>query len=337
MNAGYQQIMKQLRERKYAPVYVIDGEEPFYLDNITTHFENDILPPAERDFNLLILYGREATYNDVVNACMRFPMFAERQVVIVKDAAQLKDLNDLSHYIEKPMPTTVLLVEHRFKKVDGKTKLAKVAKDKAVYFTSEKIKDDDVPEWIMGYGAAIDFQVQREEAQILTSYLGNDLQKIANEIDKIRINVPEQRALTAALIKKYIGISREYNLFELPAMLTGGHYDKLYNMLAYFFANAKSAPMPLITGTFYYHFNMLYKANFAKGMPDKSLPGILGTYPGRVHQLMAETRRWNRQKVEECLLLVAAYNARGVGIGSVADDTELLKEMIGRMVAIAEA
>src|SRR5438094_259262 len=141
MTADFKKLMKSLQAAQYAPVYLIDGEEPFYLDLITAYFEESILQPSERDFNLLVLYGKDAAWADVVNACRRFPMFAERQVVILKDAYQMRELNELAGYLENPAPTTVFLIEHRFKKADGRGKIVKYAKEKGVYFTSDKIKD----------------------------------------------------------------------------------------------------------------------------------------------------------------------------------------------------
>ena len=163
MTADFKKILQSLQQKQYAPVYLIDGEEPYYLDLLTQYFEEKILQPGERDFNLMVLYGKEVSWADVVNACRRFPMFAERQVVILKDAAQMRDLGELAGYVEKPSPTTVFLVEHRFKKADGRSKLVKFAKEKGCYFTSEKIKDEQVPSWIQTYGEQIGFRVGHRE------------------------------------------------------------------------------------------------------------------------------------------------------------------------------
>lgn len=334
MNADFKKILQSLQSKQYAPVYLVDGEEPYYLDQITEHFENKILSPAEKDFNLMVLYGKDATWADVVNSCRRFPMFAEKQVVILKDAAQLKDFGELAGYLENPSPTTVFLIEHRFKKADGRSKVVKFAKEKGVYFTSDKMRDEQVPAWIQGYGKEIGFAVGERESQVLATYLGNDLQKIANEIEKVRINVPEEKELTGALIQKYIGISREYNIFEFPEALTGGNRDKLYRMLSYFIANPKSSPMPLVIGSFYNHFNRLYQANFLRGRTDKEVATALNTYPNKVREIMAATQNWPLAKVEYCLLLLGKYSTMSVGIKSNADNTELLKEMIGKMTAI---
>lgn len=331
MTADFKKIIKSLEEKNYAPVYLIDGEEPFYLDMITEYFEDKILRPEERDFNLMVLYGKDAEWSDVVNACRRFPMFAERQVVILKDAAQLKGFNELAGYVENPAPTTIFLIENRFKKADGRSKVVKFAKEKGIYFTSEKIRDEQVPAWIQSYGKEIGFEVGIRESQILATYLGSDLQKIANEIAKIRINVPEQHALTAEMIQKYIGISREYNVFEFPETLTNGDKDKLYRMLSYFISNPKSSPMPLLIGSFYNHFSKIYQAYFVMGRPEKEAATTLGTYPNRFRSIMVTAQKHSLQKIEYCILLLGEYSKKTVGIDSNTDDRELLKEMIGKM------
>lgn len=334
MTAEFKKLIQSLQSKQYASVYLVDGEEPYYLDMITNYFEENILEPHERDFNLMVLYGKDAEWTDVVNACRRFPMFAEKQVVILKDAAQMRSLNELVGYLENPAPTTIFLIEHRFKKTDGRSKLLKLAKEKGIHFTSDKIKDDLVPTWIQNYGLEIGFHVGERESQILATYLGNDLQKIANEIEKVRINVPDEKHLTAELIQKYIGISREYNVFEFPEALTNGDKDKLYRMLSYFVANPKVAPMVLIIGSFYNQFNRLYQAHFLHGKNDKDAAAALGTWPAKVREIMATASKWPLPKIEHALMLLGDYSTKAVGIESNAGDTELLKEMVGRLEAI---
>ena len=280
----------------------------------------------------MVLYGKDTTWTDVVSTCRRFPMFAEKQVVILKDAAQLREFNELAGYLEKPSPTTIFLIEHRFKKADGRSKVVKWAKEKGFCFTSDKIKDDNLPGWIEEYGREIGFTIGRQEAQILASYLGSDLQKIANEIEKVRINIPGEHALTTTLIQKYIGISKEYNIFDFPVALTGNDMNKFYKMLAYFLANSKAAPMPLIIGAFYSHFNKLYNANFVRGKSDKDAAAAMGMSPYFIKDIIAATQQWPLHRVERCLLLLGKYSTMAVGINNTAGDRELLKEMIAQMM-----
>ncbi len=318
--------MQHLHKKKFEPVYVIDGEETFYIDRITEFFEQEILTDAEKDFNLLTLYGKESNWVDVVNACRRFPMFAEKQVVILKDAAQMQTLNELVAYLEKPSPTTIFLLEHRFKKIDGRSKLATVAAKAGVAFTSEKIKDDALPAWIQHYGHDIDFQIGVSEAQLLAGFLGNDVQKIVNEIEKVRINVPNEKVLTGDLIQKYIGISRDYNIFEMPVAYTSGNWDKMIKMLKYFIANPKSAVMPVVIGSFTSHLSQLLEEHYNKRTGQKS--------KWRPDDFKMALANFSLPKTEKAILIVGEYSAKTVGIGTHLDGTELLMEMIGRLQLI---
>ncbi len=331
MNAEFKKLLSSLQSGKFAPIYLIDGEEPYYLDLLTTYVEDKILPPHERDFNLTVMYGKDAEWADVVNACRRFPMFAERQVVILKDAAQMKGLAELNGYLENPSLTTIFLIEHRFKKVDGRSKLLKLAKDKGIYYTSEKIKDDALPAWIQGYGSEHGFNIGQREAETLATYLGNDLQKIANEIEKVRINVPDERELSMPLIQKYIGISREYNLFEFPETMTSGNKDKLYKMLAYFLANPKAAPMPLMMTVFYNHFERMLVGQYMQGKSEQEIASILELKNAWMAKNYKKPSRFSLQQSEACMLLLADYSAKAVGVNTNVKDGELLKEMVGKL------
>ncbi len=336
MSADIRKFFQALQQKQYAPVYLIDGEEPYYLDQILDYFEHKILQPGEKDFNLNILYAKEHDINSILSTCRRFPMFAERQVVILKEAWQMKlsEFNELTGYIEKPMPTTIFLIEHRFKKVDGRSKVIKAVKEKGVYFTADKLKDDTaVQNWIKDYGVHQGFQIGPAEAQMLNVYLGSDLQKITNEIDKIRINVPDAKELTRELIARYTGISREYNVLEFGDVLIAGDLDKLYKMLAYFIVNPKSAPMPYLVGILYSQLSRLYQLNFLKGKNDKEIAAALGISPYFIKNTLVHLRAWPLHRVERCLLLLARYSNKSVGIDTYTnEDAELLKEMIGQMI-----
>lgn len=331
MVADYKQITDSIKNKTYAPVYVLDGEEPYYFDQLISLFEEQILTPSEKDFNLSVLYGRDVNWKEVINTCRRFPMFAERQVVILKDAGALAEFGEMAAYFEQPSPTTILVIEYRNKKIDGKTKVHKVIKEHCVYYTAEKVKEEAMPAWIQRFGKEIGFEIGDREAEMLTLYLGNNLQKITNEIEKIRINAPEEKSLSPALIQKHIGISREYNIFDFPEAFSTGNKDKLYRMLSYFLTNAKAAPMVLVTASFYTHFIQIYKANHAAKLPEKEWGAAIGTSPYFAKNVMSKTRKWPLHKAEECLQIIAQFNARAVGIDSSANDTELLKEMMGKL------
>lgn len=331
----FKQIADSIRKKDLAPVYVLDGEESYFMDQLMELFEQQVLSPSEKEFNFSVLYGLETNRQELLNACMRFPMFADKQLVLLRDAAAMDKFGELEKYFEQPSPTTILVVEYRNKKLDGKTKIAKVVKEKTVYFTAEKIKEDALPAWLMQWGRENNFEIPEKEAAMLTLYLGSHLQRIMNEIEKIRINVPDQKMLTAALIQKYIGISRDYNLFDFVEEFIKGEKDKYYRMLQYFLTNAKAAPMVLVTVALHTKFQNLYRAGMAAHLPEKEWANAVGGNPYYVKTLVAQTRRWPLHKVEKCLLTVAEFNRRAVGIDSDAGDTENLKELFGRLELIA--
>jgi DNA polymerase-3 subunit delta len=322
------QIFQDLKKGNFASVYLLDGEEPYYIDKLLEHFEEKILAPEERDFNLITLYGKESEWKDVVNAARRFPMFSERMVVILKEAWQMKDLGELAGYIENPSPSTILVIEHRFKKLDGRNKLAKLIPKKGIYFTSEKLKDDEVPQWVMGFGKQQSFEIGAQEAEMLAVYLGNDLQKISNELEKIVINEAGLKQLTVQHIEKYIGISREYNIFDLPDVIFRADNSKLARMVSYFAANPKSAPMALVIGTFYGYLNKLYLCYYSKA--DFQADRKLGIWS---HHRKASTR-FSLTHVHRSIALLEEYSRKMVGIGNSSNDTALLKEMTAKLNAI---
>jgi DNA polymerase-3 subunit delta len=320
----FNELMQRLQKKQYAPVYLLDGEEPYYIDQLLHHFENNILLPEERDFNLITFYGKEAEWIEVANAARRFPMFAERMVVILKEAAQMRDLNALEAYIEHPSPTTILVIEHRFKKLDGRSKLSKTVQKHGVYFTSEKLNENNVPQWIIELGKSMGISIGITESEMLTAFLGNDLQKIVNELEKIKINEPALQQLNVGHIEKYIGISREYNVFDMPDLLFKGDKSKLARMLSYFSANPKSAPMVLMIGTFYNYLNKLLLCHYSPEnfQNDRKL-GIWTQ-----HRTVA--KKMSLPIIHRCIALLEEYSHKTVGIDSTANDTILLREMTGK-------
>lgn len=317
------------------PVYLIDGEESYYLDIITGYFETQILQPHERDFNLTVMYGKDTNWVDVLNACRRFPMFTERQVVILKDAAQMKDLGELGSYIEQPSPTTIFLIEHRFKKVDGRSKLPKMIDKTGVHFTANKLRDADIPHWIQTYGDEHGLHIGVREADTLAASLGNDLQKIANEIEKVRINMqPGEAELTPQLIQKYIGISKEYNVFGFPEALTGGNKEHLYKMLSYFIANPKSAPVALLVGVLYNHFERMYVQHYTAGKSAGEIAAMLKLKNEWAAKNYINKPPFSLLQIEECLQTLAEWSGKFVGIRSNVSDVEWLKEFTARIEII---
>lgn len=323
---SFQNIIQDIANKKFAPVYLLDGEEPFYIDRLLEALEN-IIPEEEKDFNLTTFYGKETSWQEVTNAARQFPMFGERLLIVLREASQMKDLAEMVNYFANPQPSTILVVEHRFKKIDGRSKLSKVADEKGIYFSSSKLKESQIPEWIMQFCAENNSRIAMPEAQTLAAYLGEDLQKIVNELQKIWINKEDGPDITAEKIEKYVGINREYNILELPAVLFENNQTRLAHMLNYFSANPKVAAMPALVGIFCSFLQKIYLAqqvpqNFTQ---DKKL-GIWSQ-----HRKIAG--RYAPTQIHQSIALLEEYSHKAVGIGSNSQD-ELLREMTGKMQTI---
>lgn len=332
---SFQKLFQDLAKKQYAPVYLIDGEESFYLDRITEYFEEHILEPAERDFNLSVMYGKDTNWREVVNACRRYPMFSERQVVVLKDAAQMSELSQLNGYVEHPSPTTLFLIEHRGKKVDGRSSLPKLVEKIGVYFSSEKVSDHELPTWIQQYGTEQGFNIGAAEADMLAGYLGNDLNKIVNELDKLKLNMPAGSIqITTQLIQKFIGISKEYNVMGFPEALSSGNKDLLYKMLQYFVQQPKSAPVPLLIAFLYNHFERMYLQHFTAGKSASEIMNMLQLKNEWMAKNYTARPRLSLRQVEDCLLLLGEWSGKFVGIDSKVSDKEWYKEFTARAEAI---
>jgi DNA polymerase-3 subunit delta len=326
----YQQILQQIRAKQFSPVYLLDGEEPYYIDLLLHTFANDILTEDEKSFNLEEVYAKDIEGADVViSHARRYPMFSDYIIVIVKDASQLKQIDLLEAYLANPSPQTILVIDYRYKTLDKRGKLYKaLQKSKATYATFNKIKEHEMPTWIANYGLSLGIQIAPTECEMLSVYLGNDLQKLTNEISKIRINEPDMKQLTAQHIEQYIGISKEYNIIDLPQVLFSGDKNRLARMVAYFSAQPKNAPLVMVIGLMYSFINKLYLCFYSPGgfENDKKL-GIWAH-----HRQIAQ--RFHMHQVQTFFSILQEYNCKSRGIESAANETALLKEMIGRINSV---
>jgi DNA polymerase III subunit delta len=324
-------IIASISSRNYAPVYGFDGEEPYYIDKLTDLIENNVLQPAEKDFNLSVFYGRDANWSDVVSACRRYPMFAERQVVILKEAQTMKDIGKLDVYLEQPTPTTIFVIANKYKKFDGRTAIPKLIQKHGMYFTSELVKDYKIKDWISSYLSEKKILASPKVVETLGIYLGTDLQKIINEIDKVLLNVPNANELTLELVEKYIGISRDYNVFDLPAAIMTADQDKTFRMLNNFVANIKDAPLVLVLGSLFNQFQKLYNYHFVARQDNNAIAIALKISPFFVKDYAVYARRFNLQKTEMALHMIKEFNLKAIGVNNAASQEGLLKELITRL------
>lgn len=327
-NDNFQIIMDNIESQNLGSIYVLEGEEPFYIDQLMKAFEEKAMPEEGRDFNQTVLYGNEVDWKQVINEARRMPMFGDRILILLKEANQMRSLPELAAYFEHPSPQTTLVIEMRGKKIDGRSRLANLVKKKATHFVSDKIKEQQLPSWIQNYAQGLGLNVPAREADMLSAYLGNDLKKIANELEKIQISEPEVSELNASLIEKYIGISREYNVFELIDSFFSGNRAKMAQILNYFTANPKSLTLVLFIGSLHNFFSRVYAAYYAKSFAEQKKYGVW-----QQHEQFA--KRFSLAQTLQLILIAQEYAQKTVGIGyKNTHPVSLVKECFGRMSVV---
>ncbi len=238
-----EKIINDLKNYKFSPVYWLEGEEDFFIDQVIHHAEHRILTESEAEFNLTVFYGRDSQWTDIINACRRYPMFSERQVVIIKEAQGMKEIEKLESYIEKPLSSTYLFIAYKNKKLDGRSKLAKRVKDKSVYFYSKKIAEYDLSGWTETMVRSKGFSISNKALMLLVDHIGNDLNRLNNEIDKLSLNLEGRKQITDDDIETYVGISKEFNVFELQKAIAMKDLYKAIRITQYFASNPKAVPL----------------------------------------------------------------------------------------------
>ena len=329
-----EKIIGEWKKKQFKPVYWLEGEEDFLIDQVVHYAEHNILSESEAGFNLTIFYGKDADWAEVFNTCRRYPMFADRQVVILKEAQQMRDIEKLEPYIENPLPSTVFVVSYKEKKVDGRSKLAKLLKTKGVVLTTKKMYDSQLPEWTNELVETKGYSISQKAVLLLVDHIGNDLSRIDNEIEKILVNLGNRKNITEDDIEKYVGISKEYNAFELQAAMVSKDLAKAMRIIQYFEANPKAAPIQLILPTLYNLFSKTYMIFGQNSKDEKAVAVNIGVNPWFVKDYMAAARNYGYQGVESALLLLHHYNLKSVGVNDTGtSDASLLKEMVVKMMA----
>lgn len=329
-------ILLQWKKRQFKPLYWLEGDEPFFIDELMNFAEKKILTEAESGFNLSIFYGKDADWADVVNACRRYPMLAEIQVVLLKEAQQMRDIEKLESYFENPLKSTVLVVSYKEKKLDGRSKLVKTIKANGEVLTTKNLYESQLPEWVTGLVAQKGFQLQSKALRLIIDHIGNDLSRISNELDKVIINLTDRTTITEDDIENYVGISKEYNAFELQTALTQRNLTRCLQIIQYFESNPKALPIQQLLPTLYAFFSKAYLVFGAGTNNENELAQYLGyksSFSTYVKDIINCAKNYRQQGVEQALLLLHEYNLKSIGIGAVnTTNAGLLKEMVIKMI-----
>jgi DNA polymerase III subunit delta len=331
---SHEKIITEWKKKIYKPFYWLEGEEEYFIDKVMDYAEHNILNETETGFNLTVFYGKDATWPDVINACRRYPMFSERQVVLLKEAQQMKDIEKLESYVENPLGSTLLVVSYKDKKIDGRTKFAKLLKERGVLLSTKKIYENQLPQWTEEIVNNHGYEISRKAIMLLVDHIGNDLSRIENEIEKILVNLGKRKTINEDDIEQYIGISKEFNVFEFQNALAAKDLPNCIRIVQYFEDNPKAAPIQLIFPSLYSFFSKLYMIHGLNTRDEKTVAASLGLNPFFVKDYLKAVHVYSFPEVEKAILLLHHYNLRSVGIADVGtEDASLLKEMVYKIIA----
>ena len=320
-------------------MYLLHGEESYFIDELESLIQEHALQEPERAFNETILYGKDTEHLQVIDAARRFPMMAERQLILLREAKDMRSLKQLEGYVAAPSPTTVLVISHKHKKLNAGTNLFKKIKEHGVVFESKPLYDNKVPAWITTYLKGKKYGIEQPAAQLLAEYLGTSLSKITNELDKLTINLAPGATITAKTIEDQVGVSKDYNSFELQRAIGQRDPVKAARIVNYFKANPKAGPLPLVTGSLYNYFSRVFQIHELSGKrtPKNEICKVVKVNPYFFDEYLTVMRNFPMGKLPKVFALLREYDLKSKGVGSNLagrGENELLKELVVRLMAV---
>lgn len=335
------EILKDLKNRKFKPLYLLHGEEPYFIDLVSNYIEHHLLPEHERGFNQTVVYGKDTDIMTVLNAAKRYPMMADYQVVLVKEAQDMKwgkdddskkSIDPVLSYLENPLPSTILVFCYKYGKFDKRKKTYKAIEKNGLIFESATLYDNKVPAWVEGYVSEKGYKMNQQGSAMIAEYLGNDLAKIANELEKLMLNVSAGQEITLKHIQDNIGISKEYNVFELQTALTKKDAYKVNQIINYFEANPKSNPIVLVLGNLNNFFSKVLVYHYVKDKTPQNLAREMGVNPYFIKDYEQAARNYPLGKIFQVISYLREYDLKSKGVESNAPHGELMKELMFKIL-----
>jgi len=329
------QLVTDIKSGTIKPIYFLMGEEPYYIDKISDFIEQNVLLEEEKGFNQMVLYGRDVTIDDIVGNAKRYPMMAERQVLIIKEAQDLsRTIEKLVDYALNPQPTTLLVVNYKYKKIDKRKALYKAIKKIGVVYESKKLYENQVGEWIRRVLSPKDYSITPKAAQMLVEFLGTDLSKISNELEKLQIILPKGSQITPELIEENIGISKDFNNFELRKAVGNKNVVKAHQIANYFAENTKDNPMVVTVALLFNFFSQLLHYHGLNDKSSRSVAAALKINPYFVNEYITAARNYPMKKVSKVISTLREFDVKSKGVGANAlPQGDLLKEMLVRIMS----
>ncbi len=331
----FEQILFDIHSKKYAPIYFLMGEEPYFIDVISDTLENEVLDEADKAFNQIVVYGREVSVETIAAHARTFPMMGDIMLVIVKEAQDVKNIDDFVGYLDAIPKSTILVFNYKYKKLDKRHSFAKAIDKRGVLFESKPLYENKIPEWIENYLKNCDkpHAITPKALQMLTDFLGVDLHKIRNELDKLTIAVPKSKKIDDEDVERNIGISKEYNVFELEKAIACKDVLKATRIVSYFGDNEKDNPLLVTTVNLYGYFSKILKLHYATDKTNAGLASVLGVNPFFVSDYQLAARNYSIADCVHCIALLREFDLRskGYNVGNVSQK-DLYKEMVFRIM-----
>ena len=329
------QIVTDIKKGNTKPIYFLMGEEPYYIDKISDFIEENVLEEEEKGFNQMVLYGRDVSVDDIIGNAKRYPMMAERQVVIVKEAQDLsRTIEKFVSYAENPQPTTILVLNYKYKKLDKRKALFKAISKVGVVYESKKLYENKVAEWIRRVLSGQNYSISPKAAQMLVEFLGTDLSKINNELEKLKIILPEGTQISPEHIEENIGISKDYNNFELRKAIGEGNSLKVFKIINYFAENPKDNPMVVTVSLLFNFFSQLLHYHGLHDKNPRSVASALKINPYFVNEYIEAARNYPMKKVSKVVASLREFDLKSKGVNSNAvPQGDLLKELLVRILS----
>ena len=327
----YEEIARNLKNKIYSPVYFLMGEEDYYIDRISDYIMDTVLTETEKEFNLTLLYGSDTDIVSIINAARRYPMMSKYQVVIVREAQNLKNLDELIHYLQKPMSSTILVMCYKHGTLKKKKKITAELEKAGVLFESKKLKDTQLPGFISSYLKRKQVEIEPKASEMMAEFVGTDLNRMAGELEKLIITLPAgQKRITAEQIERNIGISKDYNNFELRNALIEKDVFKANQIVKYFEDNPKNNPLQVTLAVLFNFFSNLMLAYYAPDKSDQGIASQLGLRsPWQAKDYMAGMRKYTGVKVMQIIGAIRTCDAKSKGIDNPSTpDGELLRELV---------
>jgi len=329
----YEEIISNLKKKIYHPIYFLMGEETYFIDKISDYIAENVLTETERGFNQTILYGKDLEPRTIADNAHRFPMMSNYQVIIVREAQNIRKIEDLEPYIKNPLNSTILVINYKYKTLDKRKTFPKLIDQKGVLFESKKIYDNQLPVWISTYLKNQQYTISPQAAAMLSEYLGTDLSKVVNELDKLIISLPAGSQITPDHIEKNIGISKEFNVYELQNALGERNLLKANRIINYFGANPSNNPVPVTISGLFSYFSKILNYHFLEDKSQNNVASVLQVHPFFVKTYISAAKNYNIKKLVEIVGILREFDMKSKGWGNVsASQADLQREMIYRIL-----